>query len=147
HGNLHTPVPGLREFPPPDRPPVNIVFQTYHAMVGIGMGLIGLSLLGLFLWWRGALFVHRPWLFALFILSALGPQAANQLGWFSAEMGRQPWLVYGLLRTADGLSKNVAAGQVLFSLFLFSAVYLLLGAAFLFLLLREIHHGPDERTA
>ena len=101
HGDATKPVTGLHAFPPEDRPPVNPVFQAFHAMVGIGMVLIGLALLGAFLWWRGTLFETR-WLLWLLVFAVLGPQLANQLGWFAAEVGRQPWIVYGLLRTADG---------------------------------------------
>jgi cytochrome d ubiquinol oxidase subunit I len=70
------------------------------------------------------------------------PQVANQCGWFTAEMGRQPWVVYGLLRTGDALSKKVTANQVIFSLILFTVVYTFLLVLFLFLLNRKIQHGP-----
>jgi cytochrome bd ubiquinol oxidase subunit I len=143
HGNTAAPLTGLRAFPPQDRPPVKVVFQSYHLMVVIGMALIGLSLLGLLGWWRGFLFRAR-WLLWAFVFAVLGPQFANQLGWLSAEVGRQPWIVYGLLRTPDGLSRVVTAGMVLTSLALFSLVYLLLLALFLFLLDRKIRLGPDE---
>jgi len=143
HGNTTTPVPGLRAFPPQDRPPVKVVFQSYHVMVVLGMALIGISLLGLLGWWRGFLFRSR-WLLWAFVFAVLGPQFANQLGWLSAEVGRQPWIVYGLLRTPDGLSRVVTAGMVLTSLILFTLVYLLLLVLFLFLLDRKIKHGPDD---
>ena len=137
------PLPGLQGFPPADRPPVNLVFQTYHLMVAIGMALILISLLGIFFWWRGSLFSKR-WLLWILVFAVLLPQAANQLGWASAEVGRQPWIVYGLLRTADGLSPVVDAGQTIFSLVLFILIYALLFALFLFLLDRKIKHGPVE---
>jgi cytochrome d ubiquinol oxidase subunit I len=73
----------------------------------------------------------------------LGPQIANQLGWITAEVGRQPWIVYGLLRTSEGLSKVVTANQVLFSLILFTVIYLLLFVLFLYLLNEKIQHGPE----
>jgi cytochrome bd ubiquinol oxidase subunit I len=141
HGDASTPVTGLNAFPPQDRPPVTPVFQAYHAMVGIGTGLIGLSLLGAFLWWRGRLFEAR-WLLWVFVFAVLGPQAANQLGWFTAEVGRQPWIVYGLMRTADGVSPTVTAGQVLASLALFTFIYLALFVLFIYLLDQKIRHGP-----
>ena len=148
YGDASRPVTGLEEFAPGDRPPINFVFQTYHAMVAIGFGLIGLSLLGVFLWWRGLLFADVPWVrhfvLPLMIFSVLGPQFANQLGWFSAEVGRQPWIVYGLLRTSDALSKAVKADAVLTSLILFTVVYLLLFALFIFLLNEKIQHGPES---
>jgi cytochrome d ubiquinol oxidase subunit I len=142
-------VTGLEEFPVEDRPPVNIVFQTYHAMVAIGMGLIGLSVLGLFLWWRGRLW-QTGWMLRLMVIAVLGPQLANQLGWMSAEIGRQPWVVYRLMRTSEGLSQSLQSEHVLFSLILFTFVYLLLFAVFVFLLDQKIKHGPlmeDEPEA
>ncbi len=143
HGNSEQPVTGLGSFTPEDRPPVNIVFQSYHIMVAIGFMLIGLSLLGLTLLPKERLF-NKPWLLKIFILSVLLPQIANQLGWISAEVGRQPWIVYNLLRTKDGLSKTVAGEQVVFSLILFTAIYLLLFVLFLYLLDHKIKHGPEN---
>jgi cytochrome d ubiquinol oxidase subunit I len=145
HWDRQKPVTGLRAFPPRDRPPVNLVFQTYHAMVAIGLGLIGLAALGLFLCWRGRLFGSRLML-KLLVLSVLGPQLANQLGWFSAEVGRQPWIVYGLLRVSDATSPNVSAGEIWASIVMFSLIYVLLLAVFVFLLDRKIKHGPEEGT-
>lgn len=145
-GDPDYPITGLKTFPPEDRPPVKIVFQTYHFMVIIGVGLIALSWFGLLLWWRGKLFDYK-WLLWLFVLSVLGPQAANQLGWFSAEMGRQPWIVYGLLRTENAFSPVVSANEVLLSIILFAIVYLLLFAVFLYLLNEKIQHGiEDDQT-
>jgi cytochrome d ubiquinol oxidase subunit I len=143
HGDSTTPVTGLQAFKEEDRPPVQFVFQTYHAMISIGMALIFLSLLGLFLLWRKRLFENRLILMG-FVVSVLGPQLANQLGWFSAEVGRQPWIVYGLLRTSDALSKNVKADVVMISLILFTIVYLLLFSVFIYLLNYKISHGPDD---
>ena len=142
HGDADAPITGLNAFAPRDRPPVNTVFQTYHLMVAIGMALIAIGLTCAFFWWRGTLFEQR-WLLKICVFAVLGPQAANQLGWFSAEIGRQPWIVYGLLRTSEGLSKAVEAGQVWFSLILFGAVYALLLSLFIFLLNEKIQHGPD----
>ena len=143
YGDTQKPVTGLNAFPPADRPPVNIVFQSYHLMVAIGFSLITLSIIGIFFWWRGSLF-KKKWLLWIFIFSVLGPQIANQLGWISAEVGRQPWIVYGLLRTSEGLSKVVTADQVMFSLILFTLIYLLLFVLFLYLLNEKIQHGPDS---
>jgi len=142
-----TPVKGLNAFPKQDIPTkVNFVFQTYHLMVAIGMFIIGLTLFALFLWWRGRLFSYK-WLMVVFSFSVILPQLANQLGWFSAEVGRQPWVVYGLLRTADALSKAVRAEQVLFSLILFTLVYALLFSLFIYLLNKKIQHGPEDQPA
>jgi cytochrome d ubiquinol oxidase subunit I len=141
HGDTTKPVTGLTAFPPQDRPPVNPVFQAFHVMVGVGTILIGLSLLGAFLWWRGSLFEAR-WLLWIYVFAVLLPQVGNQLGWFTAEVGRQPWIVYGLMRTAAGVSPSVTAGHVVASLVLFTLIYLLLFVLFIYLLDQKIRHGP-----
>ncbi len=146
HGDHRAPVTGLQAFPPEDRPPVNLVFQTYHLMVILGMGLIGLSLLALVLQFRKKLYDQR-WLLWIFVFAVLGPQAANQLGWASAEVGRQPWIVQNLLRTSDAFSPNVSGGELLFSLVMFFIVYALLLALFIYLLNDKIQHGPDDSTS
>jgi cytochrome d ubiquinol oxidase subunit I len=147
HNNFTTPVKGLNAFTEDNRPKqVNAVFQTYHLMVAIGVTLIGLTLFAMFLWWRGKLFSYK-WLLTIFSFSVVLPQLANQLGWFSAEMGRQPWVVYGLLRTSDALSKSVKANQVMFSLFLFTFIYATLFALFIYLLNKKIQHGFEEHEA
>jgi len=135
---------GLNSFPIDQRPTaINAIFQFYHIMVGIGFGLIGLSLMAAYFWWRGKLF-EQKWLLRIFVFSAILPQIANQFGWFAAEMGRQPWVVYGLLRTSDALSEAVTAEQVLFSLILFFVVYLFLFLLFVYLLNKKIKHGPEK---
>jgi cytochrome d ubiquinol oxidase subunit I len=145
HNDTHQSVTGLREAAPKpeDRPPVNFSFQLFHLMAAIGFGMILLASLGFLYFWRGSLFEKR-WLLWLLVLSVLGPQLANQAGWFAAEVGRQPWIVYGLLRTSQGLSAVVKADTVLVSIILFSAVYLLLFAVFIYLLNDKIQHGPDD---
>ncbi len=143
YGNTETPVTGLQSFPKEDRPPVNLTFQTYHLMVAIGTALIGLMLLSLFLWWRGKLWDTR-WFLWVLVFAVILPELANQLGWFTAEVGRQPWIVYGLLRTSEAVSVSVTTAEVWTSLILFGIVYLLLGALFIHLLNEKIQHGPDE---
>ncbi|WP_421871059.1 cytochrome ubiquinol oxidase subunit I [Marinoscillum sp.] len=144
HQDFDEPVKGLNHFPKDEIPgQVNAVFQFYHLMVGIGMTLIGLSLFGVFLWWRGKLF-ETKWYLQAMVVAVLLPQIANQAGWFAAEMGRQPWVVYGLLRTSDALSKVVTAHQVVFSLILFTVIYSLLFTLFVYLLNKKIKHGPDD---
>ncbi|MEM8907420.1 MAG: cytochrome ubiquinol oxidase subunit I, partial [Bacteroidota bacterium] len=134
YGDFTAPVQGLGAFPKEDRPgQVNAVFQFYHLMVAIGMFLIALTVFAVFQWWRGQLFEKR-WLLWVFVYAVIAPQIANQAGWFAAEMGRQPWVVYGLLRTSDALSKSVVANQVLFSLIMFTFIYALLFVLFLYLL-------------
>lgn len=142
--DFNHPLKGLHAFKPADRPTqVNAVFQFYHIMVAIGMLLIASTLLACWYWWKGTLFTKK-WLLLFFVWSVLLPQLANQAGWFTAEMGRQPWVVYGLLRTSDALSKTVTANHILFSLVLFTIVYTFLFALFLFLLSRKIQHGPED---
>lgn len=144
HQDFETPVVGLNAFPEEDRPSaLNAIFQFYHLMVAIGMALIFLSLLGCWKWWRGTLFDSK-WLLKAFVLAVILPQLANQFGWFAAEMGRQPWVVYGLLRTSDALSKAVTANQVLFSLIMFAFIYTLLFVLFIYLLNKKIQHGPYD---
>jgi cytochrome d ubiquinol oxidase subunit I len=145
HNDTKKPVTGLRAAAPDpkDRPPVNFCFQLFHLMVAIGFGLIAVAALGFLYFWHGSLFEKR-WLLWLLVLSVLGPQLANQAGWFAAEVGRQPWIVQDLLRTADALSAKVTADMVWVSLILFSAIYLLLFAVFIYLLNDKIQHGPDE---
>ena len=129
-------------------PQIAAVFQTYHLMIIIGSMLFGLALGSLFLLRKGLLFqtdriLIRLWLFAL-IFSVIGAHLCNQAGWFTAEMGRQPWIVYNILRTSQAVSKVVSADQVIGSLFLFFAIYGLLFFAFLYLLNRKIQHGPNN---
>jgi cytochrome d ubiquinol oxidase subunit I len=142
--DFNAPVKGLKAFRPKDRPPaLNVVFQSYHIMVVIGLFSIALLTYAFILYRRRQLFQKR-WLLLIFAWSVLLPQLANQAGWFTAETGRQPWVVYGLLRTSDALSRSVQAGQVWFSLILFSIVYLFLFVLFLYLLNKKIQHGPED---
>jgi len=143
HNDFHAPVTGLDAFKPADRPPVTASFVFFHGMVGIGFALIGVALLGVWCLYRGNL-NRRRWLLWLLVFSVLGPQLANQLGWFAAEVGRQPWLVYGVMRTPAGLSAVVKANVVLSSLILFTVIYFLLFSVFVFLLNDKIQHGPDD---
>ena len=144
HQDFKTPVKGLNAFKKDERPTqVNTVFQMYHLMIAIGITLIALTVFASFQWWRGKLF-EKKWLMTIFIWSVLLPQVANQAGWFAAEMGRQPWVVYGLLKTSDALSKAVSANQIIFSLALFTLVYTTLLILFLYLLNKKIKHGPVD---
>jgi cytochrome d ubiquinol oxidase subunit I len=142
YGNTTQPVRGLAEFGA-DIPPVNVVFQTYHAMVGIGMTLILLSILGIFFWWRQTLWEKR-WFLWLCVWAVILPQAANQLGWFSAEVGRQPWIVYGLMKTQAAVSENATTGKLWGSIIMFGIMYSLLFILFIYLLDNKIRHGPED---
>ncbi len=144
HFDSKEPIKGLNAFPEDERPgAVNAVFQFYHLMVVIGLLLIAITLFGTLQWWRGKIFNHR-WYLWILAISVILPQLSNQLGWFSAEMGRQPWVVYGHLKTADALSESVNAGHVLFSLIFFTLIYILLLLLFFYLLNKKIKKGPYE---
>lgn len=144
HQDFDATVPGLNAFPEDERPgSVNAIFQFYHLMVAIGMALIGMTLFAVLQWRRKRLF-ETKWLLWSFVFAVILPQLANQFGWYAAEMGRQPWVVYGLLRTSDALSEVVTASQVLGSLILFTAIYVLLFGLFIYLLTKKIQHGPDD---
>ena len=134
-------VRGLREFAPEDRSPVAITFLSFHNMVLVGNLMLLVALLGLVLLWRGQL-EHARWWQHLAFWSIPLPMIAIQLGWMTAEVGRQPWIVYGLMRTRDAASKVVGAPQLLFSIVLFGAIYAVLGVLWLYLLRKEIVHGP-----
>ncbi|WP_445718870.1 cytochrome ubiquinol oxidase subunit I [Flavobacterium sp.] len=146
HQDFEAPITGLNAFPEEDRPrQVNAVFQFYHIMISIGMFLIALTLYASFLWWKGKLF-ETKWIMWIFSFSVILPQIANQVGWFAAEMGRQPWIVYGHLRTSEGFSQEVSANQIVFSLVLFTVVYTLLLLLFLYSLNKKIKHGPYDEA-
>jgi cytochrome d ubiquinol oxidase subunit I len=140
-GDTDTVVRGLNDWAEADRPPVQVTFQAYHFMVAIGMTLILLAWAGGLLAWRGVLFRYR-WMLWILVFSVLLPQIANQLGWAAAEIGRQPWIVYELMRTADGVSDTVPASNVLFSLILFTLIYVGLFVVFIVLLDQKVKHGP-----
>jgi cytochrome d ubiquinol oxidase subunit I len=141
-GNFESPVKGLREFPAGEWPPVAVTFLAFHNMVILGNLMLLVALISVFLLWRGKLESARGWLRVL-VWSIFLPPLAIQLGWLTAEMGRQPWIVYGLMRTVDGVSRIVGAPSIVFSIAVFSLVYLVLGAFWVRLLLRGIQHGPE----
>ncbi len=143
YGDWRRPVPALGEYPRGDWPPVNLAFQTYHAMVALGMVFIGLTLYASFLHWRGRLFGKRRLLW-VFVFAVAGPMIANQAGWAAAEVGRQPWIVWGLLRTSDAASKVVSAAEVRTSLVLFGVIYLLLLLVWLHVMDHKIKAGPES---
>ena len=143
HGSVHGVVRGLDEFPQEDWPDnIELLYYAFHVMSGLGTLFILLMAVAAFLEWRGALARSRPLLWSL-LLAAPFPYIATTAGWMTAELGRQPWLVYGLMRTRDGSSPEVHAGTALFTLIGFCGLYLVLGVLFLFLVGREIAHGPE----
>ncbi len=139
--NPHQPVPGLDQFPEEFWPPVNVVFQTYHLMIMMWV-LMVVVLFFVGLAYRNPHRSGASWMWWTGIISVAFPQIANQMGWYTAEIGRQPWVVYGLMRTSDGISLYVQPGQILFSLILFALVYAFVFAMFLYLLDRKIKKGP-----
>lgn len=137
-------VKGLDHYPRelwPDNIP--LLYYGFHIMVGLGTIFIGLLGLAAFWLWRGKLFQFKPLLWALMLLAPF-PYIANTAGWMTAELGRQPWLIYGLLRTDEGSSPYVSAGNTLFTLIGFMGLYTVLSILFLFLVGREIGHGPSH---
>ena len=139
-------VKGLNDFPRENWPDnIPLLYFSYRIMVGLGTFFIAIFCGAAILWARGSLFRHR-WMLWLLMLSIPFPYIANTAGWITAEVGRQPWLVYGLFRTAHGASQNVSAGNGLFTLIGFMGLYTVLGILFLFLVRREIEHGPSGRA-
>lgn len=146
------PVPGMDKIPDDERPPIWLPFQTFHLMVGLGTLMIGVSGFACLSWYRNT-FGKQRWLLWAIVCMPVAAMTANQAGWITAEVGRQPWIVYpsvqdGVemmgLRTADGLSESVTAEQVLSSIILFGVIYSLLFAVWVFVLNNKIQHGPES---
>jgi cytochrome d ubiquinol oxidase subunit I len=142
YGTTDASVKGLDAYPP-DEWPTNIplLFFSYHVMAGLGTIFVAVTVAAAFLLWRGRLFKSR-WMLWILMLSAPFPFIANTAGWMTAELGRQPWLVYGLMRTSAGVSPTVSAGNGFFTLLGFMGLYALLAILFLFLVGHELSHGP-----
>ncbi|PZR95079.1 MAG: cytochrome ubiquinol oxidase subunit I [Candidatus Nephthysia bennettiae] len=139
-----TAVKGLNQIRPDLRPSVNWVFQAYHVMISLGGFMLALSLTCcLFFFWGRRLFRTR-WLLWVLVPGPIYAIAANLSGWWTAEIGRQPFMVYNVLRTSQGVSPNVPAGVVIASIGMFVFMYLLLGALYVFLLNDKVQHGPEE---
>ncbi len=137
-------VKGLDAFPQQDWPQnIPLLYYSYHVMVGLGTVFIAVMVVSLVLLWKRRLFDAR-WALWILMLSFPFPYIANTAGWMTAEIGRQPWLVYGLMRTSEGYSTTVSAGNGLFTLLGFMGMYTVLSILFLFLVYREIDHGPEE---
>ena len=134
---------GLDTFPPQDRPPVLIPFLTFRLMVGLGLIMLAVSWLGIWLRWRGRLETARWFLWAA-LLSFPSGFVAVIAGWFTAEVGRQPWVVYGLLRTADAVTPSLTTGAVLFSLLAYIVVYSVIYAFGFFYIYQLLRDGPAE---
>ena len=146
YGNFRAGVKGLTAYAAELWPPVELTYYAYHVMVGLGTIFLTVTALCALLIRRGRLFTSRWLLWLLMLLMPL-PYIANEAGWTVTEVGRQPWIVYGLMRTAQGPSPNVVAGEAIFTLIGFCGLYFLLGALFLYLTLRTIAAGPEETPA
>ncbi len=146
YGTTKAEVQGLDRFPRDQWPTaLPLLFYAYHIMAGLGTWFVLLMLVSAFLLWRGRLATSRWVLWAL-LLSFPLPYIANTAGWMTAELGRQPWLIYGLMRTSEGFSDTVSASNGLFTLLGFMGLYTVLGLLFTVLVYREINIGPDPKT-
>jgi cytochrome bd ubiquinol oxidase subunit I len=139
-------VQGLDEFPDDEKPPVLITYLTYHLMIGLGSFFALLAIVGAILLATKRIY-ESSWFLWILVLSIPLPLIANELGWMSAEIGRQPWVVYKILKTSQAASVTVTSGEVLFSLILFSLIYILLFIMFIRLLLKIIKKGPAGNAA
>jgi cytochrome d ubiquinol oxidase subunit I len=137
-----TEVIGLKDIPRGDRPPVTPVFVAFRIMVG--MGFLFVLITGIGLWKRNRL-ESSPWFLKLMVLALPLPYLCNEMGWIVAEMGRQPWIVYGKMRTAEAVS-SIAVSQVLPTLLAFVFVYGLLGSVAYYLIFQTAKKGPSPRT-
>jgi cytochrome d ubiquinol oxidase subunit I len=144
YGSFGATVHGLDDIPRDEWPDnVELLYFAYHIMVGLGTLLILAMIIAAALLWRGRLFESRPMLWAL-MLAFPFPYIATTAGWLTAELGRQPWVVYGLMRTANASSPRLSGGNVAFSTLGFMGLYLVLGILFLFLIARIVAKGPEE---
>jgi len=144
--NWNSEVKGLNAFPERNWPQnIPLLYYSYHVMVGLGTIFIGIMVLAAFLLWRGKLYNSR-WILWILMLAIPFPFIANTAGWFTAELGRQPWLAYGLFRTEEGVSPLVSSGSVLFTLIGFAGMYLIMGLLYILLMVREVAHGPESEA-
>jgi cytochrome d ubiquinol oxidase subunit I len=136
-------VNGLEAYPQVNWPDnIPLLYYSYHVMVGLGTIFIAITVVAVFLLWRRKLFESR-WMLWILMLAIPFPFIANTAGWFTAELGRQPWLAYGLFRTSEGVSPLVSSGSVLFTLIGFAGMYLIMGLLYIVLMVREVGHGPE----
>ena len=147
YGTTTAEVRGLNEFPKGDWPTnIPLLYYSYHIMAGLGTIFVAVTVVAVFLLWRKRLYRTR-WMLWIIMLCLPLPYIANTAGWMTAELGRQPWLIYGLMRTSAGYSSTVSAGNGLFTLLGFMGLYALLGLLFTVLMYREISHGPAPVAA
>ena len=142
YGSFSANVKGLDAYADTLEPPVELTYYAYHVMVGLGTIFVGIATLAALYLWRNRIFESPTLLWAL-MLTMPFPYIASEAGWVVSEVGRQPWVIYGLMRTSAGVSPTVAGGEAVFTLLGFGGMYLLLGVLFLYLVLREIALGPS----
>ncbi len=144
--NWNAEVKGLEAYPEEDWPDnIPLLYYSYHVMVGLGTIFIAITVTATFLLWRRKLFESR-WMLWVLMLATPFPFIATIAGWLTAELGRQPWLVYGLMRTSEGASPNLSSGSVVFTLIGFAGMYLITGLLYFVLMVREVGHGPEEES-
>lgn len=136
-------VQGLNDFPEEVHPPIFLTFTTYHIMIGLGSLFALMSAIGLFLMKRKKLF-DTDWFLKGLLFAIPLPLISNEVGWMAAEIGRQPWAIYNVLKTADAASVVVPAWQILLTIILFSIIYLLLFVLFVKFLVQMVKKGPEE---
>lgn len=141
--DFQAPVTGLLDIPPDQRPPVNLTFQSYHAMINLGVIFIPIGLLGVFYYFYKRKVFETRWVLWLFVASVFMTEIATITGWWVAEFGRQPWIVFQLLRTVDAVSPTLTTAQVLGSNIMFVVLYIILFVLFIYLLNEKIQHGPE----
>ena len=142
-GSIDTTIAGLTSFPSDTWSPINLVFQVYHLMINLGAIFIPIGLLGaLFFFWKRRLWTTR-WVLWIFVITIFLTELATMSGWWTAEFGRQPWIVWNLLRTSDAVSPLLQGYQVFASVLMFVVLYAILFVLFLYLLNEKIQHGPD----
>jgi cytochrome bd ubiquinol oxidase subunit I len=140
-------VKGLEAHPQENWPDnIPLLYYSYHVMVGLGTIFIAITVVATFLLWRRKLFESR-WMLWILMLATPFPFIANTAGWLTTELGRQPWIAYGLLRTEEGVSPLVSSGNVLFTLIGFAGMYLIMGLLYFVLMVREVAHGPEAAQA
>lgn len=142
-GSFNAPIKGLDQIPRDEWPNIPVTFQTFHLMVMMWGLMFLIAILGFWFWFRNTL-EDQTWLLWCMVFSAVLPHIGQQCGWICAEVGRQPWIIWKVLRTSEGVSTSISSGQVFGSITMFVVIYILLFALFIFLLDRKIKHGPEE---
>lgn len=145
YGNFRANVKGLTAYATELWPPVELTYYAYHVMVGLGTIFVAVAALAVLMLLLKRLYESRTVLWLL-LLAMPFPYIANEAGWVTTEVGRQPWIIYGIMRTSEAASPTVAGGETIFTLIGFAGMYFILGVLFLYLVLREIGEGPGSHA-